>query len=473
MAGVRDDSPTAAELVAAYAAGTISPVEATTAALEAIRRHDGDYNAFALVDAESALADARAAERRWRDGTPASPIDGVPMSIKDLFLTRGWPTLRGSRCVDPNQPWDVDSPAAARLREAGAVLLGKTTTPEMGWKGVCDNPLTGVTRNPWDTTRTTGGSSGGSAAAVASGMGALSVGTDGGGSVRIPAAFCGVVGLKPTHGRVPQYPLSALAVLAHAGPMARTVEDAALLLDVLAGPDPRDPFALGPLATPYTDELGRDVTGVTAAFSPDLGHARVDPEIAAAVASAARALQDVGVRVEQADPGFPDPYDAFDILWCAGAAKWRDVLGDGADIDPGLRAVIERGLTCSAADYLAAEVERVALGVRMGEFHTRHDVLITPTVPIPAFEAGHDVPPGSGLSDWPRWTPFTYPFNMTHQPAISVPVGRTSRGLPIGLQIVGPRHADALVLAVARAVERVHPMPGPPAAHATEPASTS
>ncbi|MFI0372987.1 amidase [Actinomadura sp. 1N219] len=459
MADDLNNVPTAGELVNAYAAGTLSPVEAATAALDAIRERDADVNAFALVDPEQALETARAAEKRWRDQTPLGPLDGVPMSIKDLFLTRGWPTLRGSRRIDPAQAWDVDSPVAARLREGGLVLLGKTTTPEMGWKGVCDNPLTGITRNPWDTSRTPGGSSGGSAVAVATGMGPLSVGTDGGGSIRIPAAFCGVVGFKPTHGRVPQYPLSSLAVLAHAGPIARTVDDVARLLDVLASPDHRDPYDLGLHDGPYGQAADRDVRGVSAAFSADLGYVRVDPEIAAAAASAAQALQDAGMRVEAADPGFPDPLPAFDVLWCAGASKWLDVFDARADgVDPGLRAVIERGLTYSAGDYLAAEAERLALAVRMGEFHTRHDVLITPTVPIPAFEAGHDVPPGSGLNDWAEWTPFTYPFNMTHQPAISVPIGFTAAGLPIGLQIVGPRHAEALVLAVARAVERALPM---------------
>ncbi|TYK50975.1 amidase [Actinomadura decatromicini] len=457
MAGDLNNAPTAAELVAAYAAGTLSPVEATAAALAAIQDRDADYNAFVLVDPERALADARAAESRWRAGTPAGPLDGVPMSIKDLFLTRGWPTLRGSGRVDPAQPWDVDSPVAARLREGGLVPVGKTSTPEMGWKGVCDNPLTGVTRNPWDTSRTSGGSSGGSAVAVAAGMGPLSVGTDGGGSIRIPAAFCGVVGFKPTHGRVSQYPLSALAVLAHAGPMARTVQDAALLLDALAPPDHRDPYALAPHGGPYAQALDLDVRGVTAAFSADFGYVDVHPEVAAAVASAVAALEGEGVRVEAADPGFPDPLPAFNVLWCTGAAKWRDALGTLDGVDPGLCAVIERGLGYSAGDYLAAEAERLALSVRMGEFHTRHDVLITPTVPIPAFEAGHDVPPGSDLSDWAEWTPFTYPFNMTHQPAISVPVGFTSDGLPVGLQIVGPRHSEPLVLAMAHAVERTRP----------------
>ena len=188
------------------------------------------------------MADARASEQRWATGRPAGPVDGVPTSIKDVFLTRGWPTLRGSRTIDPAQPWAEDAPCVARLRDSGAVLLGKTTTPEIGWKGVTDSPLTGVTRNPWDPARTPGGSSGGAAAAVASGMGALAVGTDGGGSVRIPASFTGTVALKPTYGRIPLYPASPFGTLAHAGPMTRSVEDAALLLDVLSGPDSRDPI---------------------------------------------------------------------------------------------------------------------------------------------------------------------------------------------------------------------------------------
>lgn len=458
---MNDTKLTASELVAAYATGELSPVEATQNALRVIEERDGETNAFCLVDADGALEQAKASEIRWRDGNPIGWLDGVPASIKDMFLTQGWPTLRGSRCIDPDQPWNVDSPVTARLRENGLVLLGKTTTPELAWKGVTDNTLTGITRNPVDPSTTAGGSSGGSAAAVAAGMGELSVGTDGGGSIRIPASFCGIVGLKPTHGRIPLFPASPFGPLSHAGPMARSVDDTALLLDVLAMPDYRDPAALAPPVSTYREAVRRDVRGLIAAYSPTLGYVDVDPEVAEIVKSAVQSLGDAGLHIEEADPGFADPKPAFDILWSTGAAKWLDTFPAGSEnkVDPGLRKVWEFGKTFSASDYLGANAERAALGILMGEFHTRYDVLITPTLPIPAFEAGHEVPPGSGLSGWPDWTPFTYPFNMTQQPAISVPAGRTSSGLPVGLQIVGPRHSDDLVLAVAKLLEEVRPWP--------------
>ncbi|GLY64591.1 amidase [Amycolatopsis taiwanensis] len=452
---------TASEMVAAYSAGEISPVETTEAALRAIEERDGELDSYCLVDREAALADARASETRWREGNPIGWLDGVPASIKDMFLTRGWPTLRGSTCVEEDQSWDVDSPVTARMRENGLVVLGKTTTPELAWKGVTDSPLTGITRNPWNPALTPGGSSGGSAAAVAAGMGELSVGTDGGGSVRIPASFCGIVGLKPTHGRIPLYPASPFGALSHAGPMARSVYDVALMLDVLALPDHRDPAALPPAESVYREAVRRDVRGLIAAFSPTLGYVNVDPEVAAVVRAAVTALDEAGLRVEETDPGFTDPKEAFDVLWSTGAAQWLNTFPAGSEekIDAGLRRVWQQGKTYSAADYLAANAERAALGILMGEFHSRYDVLITPTVPIPPFEAGHDVPPGSGLTEWPEWTPFTYPFNMTQQPAISVPAGFTTSGLPVGLQVVGPRHSDDLVLAVAKLLEDVCPWP--------------
>ncbi|NIJ10833.1 aspartyl-tRNA(Asn)/glutamyl-tRNA(Gln) amidotransferase subunit A [Saccharomonospora amisosensis] len=450
---------TASELVAAYSSGELSPVEATHSALEAIRERDKDYNAFTLVDPEAALDQARGSEERWREGNPIGWLDGVPASIKDMFLTQGWPTLRGSLCIERDQPWQVDSPVTARMRENGLVLLGKTTTPELGWKGVTDSPLDGVTRNPWNPALTPGGSSGGSAVAVATGMGDLSVGTDGGGSVRIPASFCGIVGFKPTGGRIPLYPASPFGPLAHAGPMARSVDDVALLLDVLATPDHRDPGALPPPLGTYREAVRRDVRGLRAAFSPALGYVDVEPEIAELVVSVVAALSEAGITVEEADPGFSDPVEPFQVLWSTGAAKWLDTFpGDCADqVDPGLRKVWEQGHTYSASDYLEASAARAALGIHMGEFHTRYDVLLTPTMPISPFEVGHDVPPGSGLDSWPQWTRFSYPFNMTGQPAITVPAGFTSHGLPVGLQIVGPRHSDDLVLAVAKLVEEIRP----------------
>ncbi|MBA3907869.1 MAG: amidase, partial [Pseudonocardiales bacterium] len=231
-------------LLAAYRARELSPVDVTTAVLARIAAVNGRVNAFCLVDEDAAMEAARASEQRWARGAPTGLLDGVPVSIKDLLLTRGWPTLRGSRTIDPAGPWDVDAPAVARVREQAGVIVGKTTTPELGWKGVTDSALTGVTANPWDPARTAGGSSGGSAAAVALGMAPLSLGTDGGGSVRIPAGFCGVTTIKPTWGRVPLYPASPFGVLSHVGPITRTAADAALLLDVVSGADARDPWAL-------------------------------------------------------------------------------------------------------------------------------------------------------------------------------------------------------------------------------------
>ncbi|GGI90407.1 amidase [Saccharopolyspora subtropica] len=453
---------TATELLDAYARGELSPVEATEATLRRITEADPALNAFCLIDADRALRQARQSEQRWHRGQPAGRLDGVPVSIKDIFLTAGWPTLRGSRTINPHQQWSVDAPAVARLREHNAVFVGKTTTPELAWKGVTDSPLHGITRNPWDTARTAGGSSGGAAAALAAGMAPLAIGTDGGGSVRIPAAFCGIVALKPTYGRIPHFPASPYGTLAHAGPMTTTVTDTALLLDVLCEPDVRDWSALQPPAASFCEGLDSGVRGLRIAVSVDLGFGiPVDPEVAAAVTAAAEVFESLGAVVEHADPGFADPVEDFHVLWFAGAAKSTEHLtaGQRAQLDPGLREICEQGLTYSAQDYLEATNTRMLLGQRMGAFHQTHDVLLTATVPIPAFEAGREVPAGSAHPRWTSWTPLTYPFNMTQQPAASVPCGHTSAGLPIGLQIVGPRHADALVLRAARAYEQARPWP--------------
>ncbi|MEE6280962.1 amidase [Georgenia sp. MJ170] len=445
---------TAVELVSAYRAGQLSPVEATTAVLDRIEEADGELNAFCLVDRESALAQAAESEERWRNDHPKGLLDGVPVSIKDIFLTRGWPTRRGSQAVDPDQPWEVDSPVAARLRADGMVFVGKTTTPELAWKAVTDSPLTGITRNPADPRKTAGGSSGGAAAAVAAGMGPCAVGTDGGGSVRIPASFCGIVGFKPTHGRIPMFPASPFGPLAHAGPMTRTVEDAALLMDILSLPDHRDPTQLAPPRLTFRGEFNREVAGMPVAYSRDLGYVTVDEEVGRIVDDVVAKIDAAGLPVTAVDPGFHDPREAFEQLWAAGAATLlRTMPGARETIDPGLGRVWDHGESLSAVDYLQARAVAAELGITMGAFHEVHNVLITPAVPIPAFEAGHDVPPGSGMESWAQWASFSYPFNMTQQPAISVPVGTTAAGLPVGLQIVGPRHSDDLVLAVARFVE--------------------
>jgi len=311
---------TATELLRLFRTGQASPVEATQAVLARIAAVDRVLNAFCVVDADSALASARASEARWRNHAPQDLLDGVPVSIKDLILTQGWPTLRGSRTIDPKQAWDVDAPATARLREAGAVLIGKTNTPEFGIKGTTDNLLTGITRNPWNPKLTPGGSSGGAAAAVASGMGPLALGTDGAGSIRIPSTFCGIPGIKPSFGRVPAFPLSPFGTVAHLGPHARSVEDLALMLTVISRPDARDWTSLPFDPRDYRVGLEDGVRGLQVAISPALGYVRnVDPEVAAAVRAAALAFEALGAHVDEIDPGFANPEEITTKLWFVGS----------------------------------------------------------------------------------------------------------------------------------------------------------
>jgi aspartyl-tRNA(Asn)/glutamyl-tRNA(Gln) amidotransferase subunit A len=443
---------TAARLVEGYRKGEFSPEEATRAALERADRIQPDVNAFVRLLADEALTQARESTERWRRGAPLGPVDGVPTTVKDILLLRGAPTLKGSKTISENGRWDEDAPSVARLREQGAVFLGKTTTPEFGWKGVTDSPQSGVTRNPYDPTRTAGGSSGGAAAAVALGAGPLALGTDGGGSVRIPAAFCGIFALKPTYGRVPLYPASAFGTLAHVGPMTRDAADAALLLDVIAAPDSRDWSGLPAAPGSFTTGLSGGVKGLRVAYSPSLGgQVAVRPAVAAAVRRAVERLAGLGAYVEETDPDFTDPVQAFHTLWFAGAARVTQQLGAHQRklLDPGLREICGQGARRSALDYLAAVDVRMELGRRMGRFHDSYDLLVTPTLPITAFEAGEEVPKGSGHRRWTGWTPFTYPFNMTQQPAATVPVGTDGDGLPIGLQLVAARHRDDLVLRAA------------------------
>ncbi|MGW7065882.1 amidase [Streptomyces sp. NPDC054855] len=446
---------TAVQLVEAYRKGEFSPVDATRATLRRAEEVQPAVNAFVRVDGEEALAQAEESAGRWRRGEPRGLLDGVPVTVKDILLQRGGPTLRGSRTTRTDGAWDEDAPSVARLREHGAVFIGKTTTPEFGWKGVTDSPQSGITRNPYDTSRTAGGSSGGSAAAVALGAAPLSLGTDGGGSVRIPGAFCGIFALKPTYGRVPLYPASAFGTLAHVGPMTRDAADAALLMDVISGPDPRDWSQLGPVADSFSAGIEGGVRGLRIAYSPSLGgQVAVRPAVAAAVRQAVESLAALGAYVEETDPDFTDPVEAFHTLWFSGAARVTQHLPPDRRelLDPGLREICAQGARYSALDYLAAVDVRMELGRRMGRFHQTYDLLVTPTLPITAFEAGAEVPKGSGHRRWTGWTPFTYPFNLTQQPAATVPCGVDREGLPVGVQIVGARHADTLVLRAAHAL---------------------
>ena len=461
----------AGELLALYRSGQASPVEATRAVLARIERHNPRLNAFCLVAGDQALASARASEQRWsmiRSGARAVPaagaLDGVPASIKDLILTQGWPTLRGSRTVDPKQAWDVDAPVTARLREAGAVLLGKSCTPEFGCKGETNSPLTGISRNPWNLQRTPGGSSGGAAAAVAAGMGPLAIGTDGAGSVRIPAAFCGNVGFKPSFGRVPAYPLSPFGSVSHLGPHTMSVMDAALVMNVIKQPDARDWTSLPPEASDYTLDLNDGIRGLRVAWSPTLGYAtNVDPEVAAACAHAVQELAALGAHIEAVDPGFESPLEITTGLWFVGAwTLWNTLTAEQQALaDPDFAGEARLGQAYSALEVQRLNLRRGALGSHMRQWMQRFDLLVTPSVAVPAFEAraaGHTPISAKAMLGW---SPFSYPFNLTQQPAITIPCGLTGDGLPIGLQIVAPMFADALVLRAARAFESAHPLPRP------------
>lgn len=443
----------------------ISPVDLVEDCLARIDAQNPELNAFCHVDPDGALAAAHAAEARWNKGTPAGALDGVPVTIKDLTLTRGLPTRKGSATTSAEGPWEVDAPITARMREAGAIILGKTTSPEFGWKGVTDNPVHGVTRNPWDPALTAGGSSGGAGVAAALNLGLLHQGSDAGGSIRIPASFTGTFGLKPTLGHVAQWPPSAMTTLSHLGPMTRTVADSELMMEVITGPDARDGYA-GPAypqgPAPRLDTLA----GWRIAYSRDLGYVRVVTDIAAVVDAAVGHLRDLGAEVVEVDPGFADPIAAFETLWFAGAARILDDLTPDQQecLDPGFREIAEAGRSITLAQYLAAGERRYELTAQMAAFHKDFDLLVTPTMPIAPFEAGRDVPRDGPYVRWTDWTPFTYPFNLTQQPAASMPCGLDDAGIPVGLHLVGPRYGDPTVLSVARLLEGVFGRLTPPGA---------
>jgi aspartyl-tRNA(Asn)/glutamyl-tRNA(Gln) amidotransferase subunit A len=455
----------ATELNALYRAGEARPSEVVQDVLSLIDAKNPVLNAFRVIDHDGVMQAARASDQRWQDLRPQGLLDGVPVSVKDIILTRGLSTLRGSQSVDPNQAWDTDAPCVARLREAGALILGKTTTPEFGCKGTTDSFLTGVTRNPYNTEMTPGGSSGGAAAAIAARLGPLALGTDGAGSIRIPSAFCGVTGIKASFGRVPAYPSSPFGTLAHIGPHARSVRDLALALNVISRDDVRDWFALPSANIDFLDGLDQGVDGLRVAYSPALGHATVDPEVARATRRAAACLEGLGAVVEEVDPGFSDPLDLICALWFVGSATL--LAGIPAEkhalLDPALLWQAEEGRKLSAVDLSRIGIRRAELGRLMREFHLRYDLLLTPSVAITAMPVAQT---GSMQGFTPEaflgWTPFSYPFNLTQQPALSLPAGLAANGLPVSVQLVGAMHQDALVLRAGAALEMaLGPMPAP------------
>jgi aspartyl-tRNA(Asn)/glutamyl-tRNA(Gln) amidotransferase subunit A len=448
----------AEELIAAFRARRLSPVEVTEAILARIDRVNPVVNAYTTVSAEQAMAGARAAEEAYGKGE-AGPLAGVPFSIKDLTPTKGIRTARGS-LVDPDWVPDEDPPVVERLYAAGGVILGKTNTPELGWKGDSGNRVFGPSYNPWKLDRTAGGSSGGAAAAVATGLGPIAQGSDGAGSIRIPAAFCGIYGLKQSFGLVPQYPPSAVGDLSHIGPMTRTVTDAAIMLNVIAGADARDRLSWSS-GIDYTQGLNDGIDGLRIAYSPTLGYVDVDEDVLAAVGEGVKTLQSLGADVVEVDPGLPDPADILDMIWAGAMSGYflgrLEQVGDL--IDQGLLATVQQTGGLTAAELANALQRRNTYYTGMREFMRDYDLLVTPSMPSTAFTAGLDEP-----DNWQRktiapldWTPFTFPFNLTGQPAATLPVGFDRQGLPIGLQIVGRWRDDPTVLRASRALERAQP----------------
>ena len=451
----------ALELSKAYKNKTLSPVEATYSVLERIKNVDEKLNAYVFIDEDLAISQAKESEIRWNKGNQKSDIDGVPSAIKDLLLTKGWPTMRGSKTVNKNSDWKDDAPVTARLKESGAVFVGKTTTPEFGHKGTTQSPLTGITRNPWNVNLTSGGSSGGSSSSVAAGMGPLAIGTDGGGSVRIPCSFTGLFGIKPTFGKVPAWPLSPFGTIANVGPMTRTVHDGALLFSIISQPDWRDWNANTKMDSNFIDKLAEGVKGKKIAYCPDFGMSHViepysiEKDVEIMTKKTAELLESLGAHVEQIDIKWPrDPKKAFSVLWTSGAAfLTQNFNNDEKDLlDPKFREFCEEGAEHSLFTRLEAESSRGINGVMINELFQNYDLLVGPTMPTKAFKAESNIPEGWG-KDIFDWTPFTYPFNLTCHPAATVNCG-FSDGLPIGFQIIARKDADVDTFICAAAIEK-------------------
>jgi aspartyl-tRNA(Asn)/glutamyl-tRNA(Gln) amidotransferase subunit A len=411
-----------------------------------------DLNAFTRIDHDGALAAARASELRWRAGQQLSDIDGVPATLKDIVWVAGWPVRYGSRTTHA-APMAEDAPAVARLRAAGAVFIGQTTTPEFGWKAVTDSPAFGISRNPWGPSLTSGGSSGGAAVAAACGAGVLHLGTDGGGSIRIPAAFTGTFGLKPSFGRVPAYPPSAYGTVAHLGPMTRRAADARAMLAVMCGRDVRDwhqPWgAMPPIARrPFS------WAGLRIGYWADPPVGQVDPSIRAVVEAVLARLSGLGAQVETiALPG-ENLLQMFHTHWLTGAANRMAQVPVGLrdQTDPAFADAAAKGAHIAMLDLLAAQTARAQFGAAMDGLLSRFDLILSPSTAVLPFPAGREWPDGADMARWTEWAGFSFPINLSQQPAASVPCG-WARGLPVGLQIIGARGADGRVLDAAEAVE--------------------
>ncbi|MCD6045016.1 MAG: amidase [Gammaproteobacteria bacterium] len=433
-------------LTLAYKEGSLTPLQVCTQLWQRLKQYNPEVNAFSYLAEEESLEMAKASTLRWQQGKALSPIDGWPISIKDSLEVRTWPMHAGAS-IRTEASSKADAPVVHHLRLAGAVLFAKTTMPQWGWKGATDSPVTGITRNPWDVNKTCGGSSGGAAVAVALGLGVAAIGTDGGGSIRIPGAFCGVIGYKPTHDLFPLYPLHNLAQLVDVGVLAREIADIETLLPILNQEDKRAVNYV-PLPSIQHKELYR------LAYSSDFGFAELDPEVAIIFQRSIAVLREHRFVLEEKTPPVGKYLSAFAHIWQAGSYEsYADLTAvEQRQLDPGFVRIAQLGETMTLLEYLQAESTRLSVSEAMQAFFNDYDALLTPTVPIPAFDIGLDSPHAKSVSALDNWTPFTCLFNMTGQPSITVPCGLTSQGLPVGLQISGPKLSDRPLLALSQKI---------------------
>ncbi len=455
----------ASQLAAAIRTKELSAVEVCDAILYRIERLNPTLNAYCTVIAEIAREAARKAESAVMRSEPLGALHGVPFSLTDLTPTKGIRTTYGSKIFEYHIS-DQDAILVERLRAAGAVLLGKTNTPEFGCKGFTDNKIFGATYNPWNLGRTPGGSSGGAGASVAAGMGTLAEGSDLAGSIRIPASFCGVVGFKPSQGRIPRYPNSnGWNTLSFNGPITRSVADAALMFQAMAGPDPRDPLSLPDSGEDFFSVVQGELRlqGMRIAWSPDLGGlAPVEPDVQTICSQAAQVFERFGCHVEEASPDVHGVHEIFAMLNAnlRAAMVGSDPETWGAQMDPSLVSRLEQARQFTLSDLQRAETARTALYHRLRIFFETYDLLLLPTagtLPFPADDGYPDQVAGRTITTPYELLILTYIFNLTGQPAISVPAGWHANGLPVGLQIVAPFRADALVLHAAAAFEAASP----------------
>lgn len=450
----------AGDLVRLFRSKALSPVEVMDAVLARAQALNPGLNAICTPTFDAARAAARSAEQALMRDEPLGLLHGIPITIKDLALTKGVRTMSGSNLYRERVP-TFDHAHVERLAAAGAISIGKTTVPEFGWKGTGDSPVTGITHNPWKRGYNAGGSSSGAAVCAAAGIGYLHQGSDGAGSVRMPAAFCGVYGLKPSFGRVPYWPMPNNGGISHVGPLTRTVADAALMLTAMAGPDERDQTSLEAPPADYLSALDAGIAGLRVAYSPDLGYLRVDPEVAERVKQAASAFVDLGCSVDEIKPGWSDP---IEMEHCLFSSNYAGMLGHLLDewedrLDPGLVAITRHGQRYSAADYCRAQGERLVFYDKVHALFERYDLLLTPALSVAAFPVQYLIPPHWEQHpwDWLRWAGFSYPFNLTGLPAATCPCGFTSEGFPVGLQIAAGRFQDLRVLQASRAFEQARP----------------